>query len=129
MAEPTLLIETSILVDLLRGYSPARDWLDSLSSGEAAISVISAAELVAGCRNRREQRTVEKELASYVVVWDSEMTSQLAWSWYRQFRLSHGMGFLDCLIGAAAHQHGLILCTLNDRHFAPLPGLRLKHPY
>ena len=33
------------------------------------------------------------------------------------------MDFLDCLIGAAAHHHGLVLYTLNDRHFAPLPGL------
>jgi predicted nucleic acid-binding protein len=39
MAEPSRLIETSILVDLLRGYSRAREWIDSLPQGEAAISV------------------------------------------------------------------------------------------
>lgn len=124
-----LLIETSILVDLLRGYPPARSWIDGLASGEAAISVTTAAELIAGCRNRREQKVVEKELASYAVVWDSEAISQLAWSWYCDYRLSHGLGFLDCLIGAAAHHHGLVLYTLNDRHFAPLPGLRTNRPY
>jgi predicted nucleic acid-binding protein len=58
------LIETTVLVDLLRGYVPAREWLDSLPPGEAAISVITAAELLAGCRDRREQETVEDELAS-----------------------------------------------------------------
>jgi len=117
------------MVDLLRGYAPAREWIDSLLQGEAAVSVVTAVELLAGCRNRREQKVVEKELTCYVMVWDSEMASRQAWEWYRQFHLSHGMGFLDCLIGAAACQHGLVLCTLNDRHFSPLPGLRVERPY
>ena len=81
MAEPTHLIETSILVDMLRGYPPAKTWIGSLSPGQAAISFV------------------------------------------------HGMGFLDCLIGAAAHQHGLVLYALNDRHFSPLPGLQVARPY
>ena len=129
MGSPMLLIETSILVDLLRGHPPARSWIDGIAPGEAAISFITAAEILAGCRNRREERMVEKELASYAVIWDSEATSRLAWSWYREFHLSHGVGFMDCLIGAAAHDHGLALYTLNDRHFAPLPGLRTSRPY
>jgi predicted nucleic acid-binding protein len=129
MVSPMFLIETSILVDLLRGYPPARSWIDGLTPGEAAISVVTAAELIAGCRNQREQKLVEKELASYAILWDSEATSQLAWNWYREYHLSHGMDFLDCLIGAAAHHHGLVLYTLNDRHFAPLPGLHTSRPY
>lgn len=74
----TRLIETSVLVDLLRGYSPARSWIDSLSEGDSVISVVTAAELLAGCRNRREQKAVEDELAGYSMIWDSEATSQLA---------------------------------------------------
>ena len=74
----TRLIETSVLVDFLRGYSPARSWIDSLPEGDAAISVVTAAELLAGCRNRREQKAVEDELAGYPTIWDSEATSQLA---------------------------------------------------
>jgi len=129
MPEPTHLVETSIMVDLLRGYQPAKAWIDSLPAGQVAVSFVTAAELLAGCRNRREQRIVEQELASYIILWDSEMASRLAWDWYRQFHLSHGMGFLDCLIGAAAHQYGLVLYSLNDKHFAPLPGLQVVRPY
>ena len=129
MPGPTHLIETSIMVDMLRGYPPARAWIDSLSRGQPAISFITAAELLAGCRNRREQQLVEKELAAYTLLWDSEAASRLALNWYRQLHLSHGMGFLDCLIGAAAHQFGLVLYALNDRHFSPLPGLQVVRPY
>jgi len=125
----TRLIETSVLVDFLRGYSPARSWIDSLPEGDAAISVVTAAELLAGCRNRREQKAVEDELAGYPTIWDSEATSQLALDWYRQFHLSDGVGFLDCLIGAAAYQHSLVLCTLNDKHFRPFPDIRIEQPY
>ena len=64
------LIETTVLVDLFRGYEPAREWLDSQPPGESAISVITVAELLAGCRDRREQKTVEDELMSYPVIWD-----------------------------------------------------------
>ena len=84
MAEPTHLIETSIMVDLLRGFPPAKKWIDSLPSGQAAVSFITAAELLAGCRNRREQQVVEKELAAYSILWDSEVASRLALDWYRQ---------------------------------------------
>lgn len=129
MVEPTHLIETSIMVDMLRGYPPARNWVDSLPAGQAAVSFVTAAELLAGCRNRREQHVVEKELTAYTILWDSEVVSQLAWNWYREFHLSHGMGFLDCLIGATAHAGGLTLYTLNDRHFSPLPGLKTVRPY
>lgn len=125
----TWLIETSILVDLLRGYAPARQWIDNLSSNDRYISVITAAELLAGCRNRNEQRSVEREIALYPILWLDEEGSRTAWAWYRQFRLSHGLGFLDCLIGATAHHHDLTLATLNEKHFAPLPKLRVERPY
>jgi len=46
------LLGTSILVDLLRGFPAARDWIDSIPQPERAISVITAAELLAGCRNK-----------------------------------------------------------------------------
>jgi predicted nucleic acid-binding protein len=123
------LADTAILVDLLRGYSPARAWLDSLPVSEVAVSVITAAELLAGCRNSNEQRIVEQELALYRILWLSEPISQTALEWYRLYHLSHGLGFLDCLIGATAYQHGLRLDTVNDRHFRMLPGLVVERPY
>ncbi len=125
----TWLIETSILVDLWRGRTPARQWLDSIFSEERFISVITAAELLAGCRNKNEQRITEREIALYPILWLNEDSSQTAWDWYRQFRPSHGLGFLDCLIGATAYHHTLTLATLNEKHFRPLPGLRVERPY
>jgi predicted nucleic acid-binding protein len=45
---------------------------------------------------------------------------------YRQrFGRSYGVGLPDALIAAAAHVHGLILCTRNLRHF-PMRDLRKR---
>ena len=48
------LVDTSILVDFFRGSPTAKTWLESFVPGELAISVVTAAELVAGCRNHRD---------------------------------------------------------------------------
>ena len=62
MAANNWLLDTSILVDLMRGSKSARDWIVSIPQDARAISVITAAELLAGCRNRAEQRALEREL-------------------------------------------------------------------
>ncbi|KAF0106280.1 MAG: VapC nucleic acid-binding protein [Anaerolineaceae bacterium] len=129
MPEISRLVDTTILVDFLRGNKAARTWIESFAAGELSVSVITAAELVAGCRNRKEQKVVEEELAVYPIIWISSMISASAWDWYRRFHLSHGIGFLDCLVGASAHHHGLMVCTLNERHFRPFPHLRVERPY
>ena len=125
----TQLIDTAILVDLLRGNTLAKSWLDGQPQGVAAISVVTVAELLAGCRNQGEQKAVEMELGLYPVLWLSESISQLAITWYGKYHLSHGVGFLDCLIGATASLNHLELCTLNEKHFRPLPQIQLLRPY
>jgi predicted nucleic acid-binding protein len=129
MADITRLVDTSIFVDYLRGNETAKEWINSFPRGELAYSVITGAELLAGCRNRREQELVEKELALYPMVYISGMISVTAWEWYRELHLSHGAGFLDCLIGASAYQYGSTVCTLNDKHFKPFAGLSVERPY
>lgn len=129
MAEPTRLLDTSIFIDYLRGNETCREWLNNFAADSFAYSIVTAAELLAGCRNRREQALVERELAMYPLIQISGAISLTAWEWYREYHLSHGVGFLDCLIGASAHHYGLIVCTLNDKHFRPLPDLQVERPY
>jgi predicted nucleic acid-binding protein len=121
------LIDTSILVDLLRGNKLARTWIDALPEDTFAISVITSAELLAGCRNRTEQRAVERELELYAVIGVSEEISQVALDFYKRYHLSHNVGFLDCLVAATATANGFALATLNLKHF-PFPDLEARRP-
>jgi predicted nucleic acid-binding protein len=129
MADTVWLLDTSILIDVLRGSTVARRWIDAQPVSVCAISVITAAELLAGCRNHREQRTVEREIASYQILWLDEDISRTAIDFYQRFHLSHGVGFFDCLIAATALNHDLKIATLNLRHFSPLPAVRAERPY
>lgn len=129
MAETDWLLDTSILVDVLRGYAEARDWIDSIAEDHRFTSVITAAELVAGCRNRAEQRNIDRELKMYTLVWLDEDISQNALDLYRRFYLSHGIGFHDCLIAATAMRRNYRVATLNLKHFRIFLKVKANRPY
>lgn len=74
----TRLVDTSVFIDYLRGNDSAKGWLEGFSMGELAYSVITAAELLAGCRNRQEQELVEKELSKYPMILVSGAVSATA---------------------------------------------------
>ncbi|MEE8301651.1 MAG: hypothetical protein V3S24_04355 [Candidatus Tectomicrobia bacterium] len=59
------LIETTILVDVLRGKEEAIAWVNSVSPRGRWVSAVTYFELLAGCRNRREQRAVGREMGTY----------------------------------------------------------------
>jgi predicted nucleic acid-binding protein len=129
MADPLWLLDTSILIDVLRGSVSARRWIDAQPISACAISVITGAELLAGCRNLREQRAVEREINSYQMLWLDESNSRAALEFYQHFHLSHNVGFFDCLIAATALARDLRLATLNLLHFSVLRGVRAERPY
>jgi predicted nucleic acid-binding protein len=123
------LIETTILVDVFRDRPEAIAWVNSLPPQGRWVSVITYFELLDGCRNRREQRIVAKEMLNYRLLLLTEDISRTALSWFERFHLSHGVGFLDNLIGATSHHHSLMIATPNTKHFDPMPGLRVEQPY
>jgi predicted nucleic acid-binding protein len=56
-----VLLDTDVMVDVMRRYAPAVAWLGSLGSETIGIPGLVAMELLQGCRDRREQRQVEKK--------------------------------------------------------------------
>jgi predicted nucleic acid-binding protein len=129
MPTDNYLIDTTILVDVLRNNSQAIAWVNSMLLQERWVSVVTYFELLAGCRNRREQRLVAREMRQYHLLMLTEAISSTALSWFTRFHLSHGVGLLDVLIGATALHQGTTIATLNLKHFTPLPGVRVERPY
>jgi predicted nucleic acid-binding protein len=123
------LIETTILLDLRRGKEEAITWVNGVALQDQWVSVITYLEWLAGCRNRREQRTVAREIHQYRRLHRTEDISRTALAWFERFHLSHGVGVLDSLIGATALTHHLMLATLNTKHFGSFPGLHIERPY
>ena len=122
-------VDTDVLIDIARRDARAVDfWGRTESRSTMTCSVISVFELLAGCRNLREQRATLRSLATVKIVQVESGDSIQALDWYRAFHLARGVGFLDCLVAAAARRLDCAIHTLNTKHFRVIPGLRTMRP-
>lgn len=119
----TLLFDTNILIDYLRGRPEAQDLLDAQES-RPHISVGSVLELYAGFKNRREEQNGERLLMEAKVLPITLEIAKRAGVFSRLYEPSHGLDDIDALIAATAEHHGLRLATLNVKHFPMFPKLK-----
>ena len=116
-----LLLDTNVLIDVLKGETTARDWLEEQQ--QPAISVITWIEVLVGCRTA-ESQTVEAWLDSFErLPLDRDVARESV-----QARQRHGLKVPDAIILATARCHGLTLATRNSKDF-PLSLGDVLHPY
>jgi predicted nucleic acid-binding protein len=124
------LTDTDILIDAARGLADAGEFLTAQRVVKGIhISIISAMELVAGCRNAVELAQLQQFLQRVIILPISAAVSQRAYQLMESFSLSHGLLIPDALIAATALEHGLTLYTKNVRHFKMIPELTVVRPY
>ncbi len=125
-----LIIDTSVLVDALRGRREAIDFLDAQrASAGLATHVIVVAELLAGARDAREQSAIDSFVSAFSVLSPTDVDALRALDLYRQFHLSHGVDWPDCQIAATALRLGARVATQNMKHFIAFSGLRVIQSY
>lgn len=124
-----VLIDSDVMVDVLRGYPPAIAWLESLGEEEIILPGFVVMELLQGCGDKAEQREVERRLASCKIAWPPSEACDEALSTFCQYHLSHNLGLLDALIGQLAVTLRLPLHTFNQKHYAVIDGLDTVQPY
>jgi predicted nucleic acid-binding protein len=130
MAASAVLVETTILVDFLRRSGPAADYLDAArAQGTLICSAVTKAELIVGSRTGAELRAIDQLVARFQIEPIVTGDSVRALTWLRKYFHARGVGFHDCLLGAAAVRRRIALATLNDKHFRALPGVRVIRPY
>jgi len=124
------LTDTDILIDAARKLPQAIEFLtDQQEKDVLQISIISAMELVRGCRDKPQLTQVQQFVAALHVVPATEAVSHKAYQLMQMFHLSHGLLLPDALIGATCVEYGMRLFTRNVRHFEMIPGLTTAHPY
>jgi predicted nucleic acid-binding protein len=135
-----MLLDTDLLIDLLRGNTKARDFLLFLAEDAPhCCSAVTVAEIYSGMRESEEQRTDEL-IASLIVLPVTVEIAVKAGEFrraYRQFDTKKvrspgpveskkiALELDDCLIAATAVCEGLELVTGNTRHY-PMPEVRVK---
>ncbi len=123
------LVDTTILVDLLRAYSPAAEWIGAQTEGELGITPVVWMELVAGAQNKVAQRQAAQLLAHFVMVYYTQEDMDWAMEQLLVRKLSHSVGIMDCLIASASYRLQLPLYTQDLRHFTLLLGSLAQSPY
>lgn len=123
----TGLIDTAVLVDILRSHPPAIEWLRRQDA--LAITLVSWLEIIEGATDDLAQQRAVRFLRHFERLCPS--ADDFDWAIQRplQFRLSHGVDAMDCLTASTASRLGLSLYTRNLKHFTPLLGPLAKRPY
>lgn len=121
----TALVDTSVLIDYLRGRHEAAALLErERQDGALQASEITRLEVLAGMRPREEQptRTLLSTLHWHPVDADvAEKAGELGRAWLPSPGAIDGA---DLAIAATALLLNARLLTLNVRHFPMLPDLR-----
>jgi predicted nucleic acid-binding protein len=124
------LVDTDVLVDAQRNLAAAVKFLGvQRQAGGVQISIVTAMELVVGCRHNLDLTMVQKFLQQTLVLPLNEQVSRTAYGLMESFFLSHGLLIPDALIAATALEQKLALYTRNVRHFQMIPGLIVVPPY
>jgi predicted nucleic acid-binding protein len=126
---PRCVIDSDILIDHLRGYSAALEFIDALPAdkGQACFSVISEAEIYANVRPG-EESAIEALFDSLNRVAVSGEIARKAGEYRAQYGRSHGLTLPDALIAATAFVIAAELFTRNVRHY-PMTDVRIIAPY
>jgi predicted nucleic acid-binding protein len=118
----SLLLDTDILINLLRGNAAARDFIEeSLEENELLCSVLSVAEIWAGMHPKEEKAT-RGLMDSLRIVDISRDVAEKAGTFKGAAR-GHSLELDDCLIAATAFCAGATLATGNGKHY-PMKDIR-----
>ena len=130
MASSTI-VDTDIIIDVGRGIPEAVNCLQELkSTSRLAISIVTQMELIVGCANKSELRTLEKFRQQFDVITIDPPISDKAVDLLRLYRLSHGLLIADGLIAATAIIWNYPFISKNQRDYRFIQSLNLlPYPY
>jgi len=118
------LFDTDVLIEHLKGNQAATTLLlEASATGQAACSVLTRFELLAGMRSN-ERSDIRGLLDSLTNIEVSTDVATRAGEWARIYKRSHeGISAIDYLIAATAEVNGADLLTHNVKHFPMFPDL------
>lgn len=122
------VLDTDILIDIQRGYTPALDWFMALPT-LPSIPGFVVMELLQDAGNTQQLQQALKLTNPLPIIWPTEEDCRAALSNFTTYRLSHGIGLLDSLIAACAVGLSATLCTFNVKHYRVIPDLVTEQPY
>jgi predicted nucleic acid-binding protein len=122
------LLDSDVMIDMLRRYRPALDWFDQLAEAPGLPGLV-VLELMDGCRNKRDLAAVQALVRGFAVYWPTAADGDRVTATYARLRLRFHISVPDLLIGECAVGLTATLCTFNVKHMGAIPGLVTEQPY
>lgn len=129
----THLLDTSVYSQPIRDVPHERviDRWSELADHALCISSLVHAEVLQGLMLRQSQKYWRRyqellENRYPVVAFDKKVAEECSRLVFEMKQLGKPKPMADLMIAATARHHGLIVATLNVRHFKGIPGLMLE---
>ncbi len=119
----SIVLDTDVLVDFLRGRSKAVAFVNA-HSARIILSSIVVAELYAGVKGDAEQAALDDFVSLFRVASVNAEIAKAGGLYKRNYGKSHGVGLADAILAATAEIENAELKTLNIKHYPMLEGLR-----
>jgi len=119
----SILLDTDVLVDFLRGHGKAVAFVNA-HSARIILSSIVVAELYAGVKGDEERAALDGFVSLFRVVPVSAEIAKAGGLYKCDYGKSHGVGLADAILAATAEVEDAELKTLNTKHYPMLKGLR-----
>jgi predicted nucleic acid-binding protein len=121
------IVDSAVIVDLLRGYTPAILWINQQNN--IAVTSIVEMEVLQGALDKRHLLRAVKQLNEFDKLDMRQSDLDWATQQLRTYRLSHQVSMMDCLIASVGFRLEIPVYTRNLKHFRPLIGRLALRPY
>ena len=112
-----ILIDSDVIINILKKKVETLDKLNSLDDCEFYISPIVIAEVYAGARPK-EKAQIEELFSYFEVVDINAQIGIITGNYANEFKKAfNGISLEDYMIAGTAKHHGLVLWTYNLKHY------------
>jgi predicted nucleic acid-binding protein len=123
------ILDTTIHVDILRGFPAAAKWITAQANQTFGITPIVYLEVVSGVQNKVAQQQALQWLSQFDMAYLMQADMDWAMQQLVRYKLSHNIGMMDCLIASVSQRMDVPLYTTNLKHFTPMLGGQAQKPY
>ncbi len=123
-----MIFDTDVLIWYFRGNQKAKEFISGVPYRDRQVSSLCIMELVQGCRDRQELRTVKEFIRENIagVIHPDEDISEKAIALLEGHASTDGLRTIDALVAATALREDGILVTANHQHFKKIAGLEVR---
>ncbi len=113
------IVDTTVIIHLFRKNTAARAWLEAQPE-PLAITPYTWLEVIYGAPGKSAQAACLAIMQKFDMAYPAQADFVWAMENMQTYRLSHGVGILDCLIVSICHRLQVPFYTDNVKHFLPM---------